>query len=106
MVDPDSELPNPAAVAPLPGEPVPVVETGPGVFAIAGYEFATLEDVVWAVARRLPNRQVIVAYRVDFGAEHGTVTVATLNPDGTSHSDESHLMSCADADLVMLALAG
>lgn len=105
-MNPDGEILDADNVDALPGQPVAVVEQTPGVFTVADLTFSTLEDLVWAIGRRLTNGQVLLAYRVDFDYRTATVTVATLNPDGTSHEDTSHLLGSAEADRVMLALAG
>lgn len=106
-MDPDDEdLLDPDAINALPGEPVAVIEQEPGIFKVGEYTFVTNEVIVWAIGRQLPNRQALVAYRVDFDASRATVTVATLNPDGTSHESDSHLMDGTEADRVMLALVG
>lgn len=94
-------------ITPLPGEPVPVVEHSPGVFRIGSItDFVTLEDIVWAIARREPNGELIIAYRVDHDADNGTVTVTTVNPAGGVHEDESPLLPIGYAEGVMMRLAG
>jgi hypothetical protein len=106
-MDPDDEdVLAPDAVEPLPGTPLAVIEQEPGVFTVGEYTYTTLEDIAWAIAKQLPNGQAIIAYRVDFDSVRATVTVVTMNPDGTHHEDESHLLESADADRVMFALAG